>query len=223
MGFLIKLKGKRLEDIDLYLETAVDFIIQGKLLAFPTSSVYGLGGDPLNTEVIEKIFEIKFRDRRKGLLLLVSDYREALKIAQFNPLADILAKHYWPGQLTLILNRNESCIIPKEISAFQNTLGIRVPENEIIMSILQKLKARGRFGGLIGTSANYSGESPSISGDEVARKFLSPIDYIIDGGKSKSKISTTIVDCTSETPKFLRIGAISDEEVLDILKKSKID
>ncbi|MHA1669084.1 MAG: L-threonylcarbamoyladenylate synthase [Promethearchaeota archaeon] len=223
MGFLIKIKGKELKDIDLYLETAVDFIIQGKLLAFPTDSVYGIGGDPLNTEVIERIFEIKYRDRKKGLLLLVADYGEATKIAQFNSIANILVKHYWPGQLTLILNRSESCIIPEEISGFQDTIGIRVPENEIIFSILEKLKARGRFGGIIGTSANYGGESPSISGDEVARKFLSPIDFIIDGGKSKSKISTTIVDCTSQEPKFLRIGAISDEEVLDVLKKSKND
>jgi len=221
MGFLIKVKGKSLEDIDLYLETAVDFIIQGKLLSFPTDSVYGIGGDPLNIEVIEKIFEIKFRDRKKGLLLLVADYEEAAKIAQFNNMADILAKHYWPGQLSLILNRSESCIIPKEISAFQNTLGIRVPQNKIILSILEKLKLRGRFGGIIGTSANYSGEPPSISGDEVAHKFLIPIDFIIDGGKSKSKIPTTIVDCTSQEPQFLRIGAISDEEVLEVLKNSK--
>ena len=223
MGFLIKLKGKKLKDIDLYLEVAVDNIIDGKLIAFPTDSVYGIGGDPLNTEVIERIFEIKFRDRKKGLLLLVADYGEAAKIAQFNDMAEILVKHFWPGQLTLILNRSESCIIPEEISAFQNTLGIRVPENEIILSILEKLKARGRFGGIIGTSANYSGEPPSISGDEVARKFLSPIDFIIDGGKSKSKKSTTIVDCTSQEPKFLRIGVISDEDVLDVLKISKND
>ena len=223
MGFLIKLKGKELKDIDLYLEVAVDNIIEGKLIAFPTDSVYGIGGDPLNTEVIERIFEIKFRDRKKGLLLLVADYGEAAKIAQFNDMADILVKHFWPGQLTLILNRSESCIIPEEISVFQNTLGIRVPANEILLSILEKLKNRGRFGGIIGTSANYSGEPPSISGDEIARKFLSPIDFIIDGGKSKSKISTTIVDCTSLEPKFLRIGAISDEEVLNVLKNSKKD
>ena len=222
MGFLIKVKGKSLEEIDLYLEIAVDSIIEGKLLGFPTDSVYGIGGDPLNIEVIERIFEIKFRDRKKGLLLLVADYEEATKIVQFNIMADKLVKHYWPGQLTLILNRNESSIIPEELSAFQNTLGIRVPENKIILSILERLKARGRFGGIIGTSANYSGEPPSISGDEVARKFLSPIDFIIDGGRSKSKMSTTIVDCTSQEPKFLRIGAISDEEVLDELKKSEI-
>jgi L-threonylcarbamoyladenylate synthase len=218
MGFLIKLQGKELKDIELYLDVAVDNIIEGKLIAFPTDSVYGIGGDPLNKEVIERIFDIKFRDRKKGLLLLVSDYEEATKIVQFNNIANVLVKHFWPGQLTLILKRRETCIIPEEVSAFQNTLGIRVPENEIIMSILEKLKTKGRFGGIIGTSANYSGESPSISGDEVAHKFLSPIDFIIDGGKSKSNISTTIVDCTSQEPKFLRIGAISEEEVLDVLK-----
>ncbi len=218
MGFLIKLQGKELKDIELYLDVAVDNIIEGKLIAFPTDSVYGIGGDPLNKEVIERIFDIKFRDRKKGLLLLVSDYEEATKIVQFNNIANVLVKHFWPGQLTLILKRRETCIIPEEVSAFQNTLGIRVPENEIIMSILEKLKTKGRFGGIIGTSANYSGEPPSISGDEVAHKFLSPIDFIIDGGKSKSNISTTIVDCTSQEPKFLRIGAISEEEVLDVLK-----
>ena len=221
MGFLIKLKGKPLKDVDIYLEVAVDNIIEGKLIAFPTDSVYGIGGDPLNTEVIDRIFEIKFRDRNKGLLLLVSDYDEAKKIANFNDMANMLAKKYWPGQLTLILNRKDNCIIPQKISASQDTIGIRVPENEIILKILEKLKIRGYFGGIIGTSANYSGEPPATSGDEVAHKFLSPIDFIIDGGKSKSKISTTIVDCTSQEPNFLRIGELSEETILEFLVKEK--
>jgi len=79
------------------------------------------------------------------------------------------------------------------------------------------LKNKGRFGGIIGTSANYSGESPSTSGAEVARKFLGTIDYIIDSGKSKSQIPTTIVDCTSDEVKFLRIGKITEEEIRSIL------
>ncbi|MCK4688171.1 MAG: threonylcarbamoyl-AMP synthase [Candidatus Lokiarchaeota archaeon] len=217
MGFLIRLAGKELKDTDFYLQIAVENIIEGKIIAFPTNSVYGIGCDPLNLDVVERIFEIKFRDRSKGLLLLVSDFEEASKIVEFNEVAKRLADKYWPGQLTLILKRKEPNIIPLEVSAHQDTLGLRVPENKIILKILRILKEKGYLGGIIGTSANYSGEPPSISGDEVVKKLLSPIDLIIDGGKSKSKTPTTIIDCTTQELKFLRIGKISREEINDYL------
>lgn len=217
MGFLIRLAGKELKDTEFYLQIAVENIIEGKIIAFPTNSVYGIGGDPQNLDVVERIFKIKFRDRSKGLLLLVSDFEEASKIVEFNEVAKKLADKYWPGQLTLILKRKEPNIIPLEVSAHQDTLGLRVPENKIILKILRILKEKGYLGGIIGTSANYSGESPSISGDEVVKKLLSPIDLIIDGGKSKSKTPTTIIDCTTQELKFLRIGKISREEINDYL------
>ncbi len=217
MGFLIRLAGKELKDTDFYLQIAVENIIEGKIIAFPTNSVYGIGGDPQNLDVVERIFEIKFRDRSKGFLLLVSDFEEASKIVEFNEVAKKLADKYWPGQLTLILKRKEPNIIPLEVSAHQDTLGLRVPENKIILKILRILKEKGYLGGIIGTSANYSGEPPSISGDEVVKKLLSPIDLILDGGKSKSKTPTTIIDCTTQELKFLRIGKISREEINDYL------
>ena len=221
MGFLIKLRGKNIKELDLYLEIAVDTIIEGKTIAFPTNSVYGIGGDPLNYELIEKIYQIKFRDRTKGLLMLVADMEEAAKLAEFNEESKILADKFWPGQLTLILKRKTSCIIPEEVTASKETIGIRIPENEIILTILKKLKERGHFGGIIGTSANYSGENPSVSGDEVAKKFLNPIDLIIDNGKSKSKIPTTIIDCTSQKPNILRLGVISEEDIMNTLSLIK--
>jgi L-threonylcarbamoyladenylate synthase len=217
MGFLVKLRGKNIKELDLYLEIAVDTIIEGKTIAFPTNSVYGIGGDPLNLQLIEKIYQIKFRDRTKGLLMLVADMEEAAKLAEFSEESKILADKFWPGQLTLILKRKTSCIIPEEVTASKETIGIRIPENEIILTILKKLKERGHFGGIIGTSANYSGENPSVSGDEVAKKFLNPIDLIIDNGKSKSKIPTTIVDCTSQKPNILRLGVITEEDIMDAL------
>lgn len=219
MGFLIKLIGKELKDIKFYLDIAVDNIIEGKVIAFPTNSVYGIGGDPFNLSVINRIYDIKYRDHTKGFLLLISDYDEASKIAEFNDIAKKLANQYWPGQLTLILKRKVPNIIPPEVTAFRNTIGLRVPENEIILKILKLLKERGHFGGIIGTSANYAGEPPSISGEEVTKKILSPIDLIIDGGKSKSRLPTTIVDCTSQKIEFLRIGDIPEEEILEFLSK----
>ena len=217
MGFLIKLAGKELKDIEVYLKIAVENIIEGKVIAFPTNSVYGIGGSPLNLNVVNKLYDIKFRDKAKGFLLLVSDFEEALKIAEFNELAKKLVKQYWPGQLTLILKKNEPSIIPPEVTAFKDTIGLRVPENAIILNILKLLKKKGHLGAIIGTSANYSGEPPCISGDGVAKKILSPIDLILDGGKSKSRLPTTIVDCTTVEPKFLRIGKIPEEEILEFL------
>jgi len=221
MGFLIKLKGKKIQDLEFVFETAVENIIEGKLIAFPTNSVYGLGGDPLNLEVVNRIYDIKYRDRSKGLLLLVADIEEAEKVAEFNKIGYKLAERFWPGQLTLILNKKEPNIIPPEVTASKNTIGIRIPENEIVLTILKKLKKNGYFGGIIGTSANYSGEPPSISGDQVAKKFLTPIDLILDGGKTKTKVPTTIVDCTSEELKLLRIGVVKEEEIEDFIKLNK--
>jgi len=221
MGFLIKLKGKKIQDLEFFLEIAVEKVIEGKLIAFPTNSVYGLGGDPLNLEVINRIYDIKYRDRSKGLLLLVADTEEAEKVADFNKTGYKLAERFWPGQLTLILKKKEPNIIPPEVTAFKNTIGIRVPENEIVLTILKKLKIKGYFGGIIGTSANYSGEPPSISGDQVAKKFLTPIDLILDGGKTKTKVPTTILDCTSEELRLLRIGTVREEEIENFIESNK--
>ncbi|MCP4762659.1 MAG: threonylcarbamoyl-AMP synthase, partial [archaeon] len=183
--------------------------------------VYGIGGDPQDQGLIQRLYDIKFRDRSKGFLLLVSDYEEACKIAEFNEFGKKLASQFWPGQLTLILKKKESNLIPPEVTANQDTIGLRVPENEIILKILNILKSRGHFGGIIGTSANYSGEPPSIDGAQVAKSFLGTIDLILDAGKSKSKISTTIVDCTTDNLKFLRIGKITEEEIKDVLAVNK--
>jgi L-threonylcarbamoyladenylate synthase len=220
MGFLIKLSKKKISDINLYLEMAADHIIDGNLIAFPTNSVYGIGGSPLNLNLINKIYDMKYRDRTKGLLLLVYDFEEASKVAVFNQISKKLANNYWPGQLTLILERQEPSIIPPEVSAFQTTIGLRVPENEIIHRILGILKSRGQFGGIIGTSANFSGEPPAISGEMVAKNFLGTIDFTIDSGETESKIATTIVDCSTEDIKFLRVGKISEEEIREILEKT---
>ena len=94
MGLLIKFSEKNKEKIAEYYELIVNFIIDGKIIAFPTNSVYGLGGDPFNPEVIKRLLDIKFRDRDKGFLLLLSDQEEASKIAVFNKVAEKLVKKF---------------------------------------------------------------------------------------------------------------------------------
>jgi len=219
MGFLVKVIGKALEDIKVFLDIAVENIIDGNIIAFPTDSVYGLGCDPTNLDAVKRLFNIKFRDKSKGFLLLVYDVQEAEKIAKFNDPARKLANQFWPGELSLILNRKPQCIIPKEVSASKETIGLRVPKNKIIREILNILKNKGRVGGIVGTSANYAGEEPSTDGQEVSRKFLNPIDFIIDYGETISKIPTTIVDCTKTRIEILREGKITKEQIYEALSE----
>lgn len=217
MGFLVKVKNKSIEEIEVFLDITIDNIIEGKIIGFPTNSVYGLGCDPTNLNAIKRLYRLKFRDPSKGFLLLVSDFEEAKKIAEFNKSALKLVSNYWPGQLTLILNKKRPSIIPKEVTANEDTIGLRVPENEIILEILKRLKNKGIFGGIVGTSANYSGEDPATSGQEVANKFLGPIDIIIDAGESESKVATTIVDCTKDQIEILREGKITQEKIREVI------
>jgi L-threonylcarbamoyladenylate synthase len=217
MGFLVKVIGKPIEEIEVFLDIAVENIIDGKIIAFPTNSVYGLGCDPINLDAVKRLFDIKFRDRAKGFLLLVYDIQEAEKIAEFNNDARKLANKFWPGELSLILKRKPQCIIPKEVSASEETIGLRVPKNKIIRGILTILKNKGIFAGIVGTSANYAGEEPSTDGQEVSRKFLNPIDFILDNGETLSKVPTTIVDCTKNEIEILREGKITKEQIYEAL------
>ncbi|MFO7794847.1 MAG: L-threonylcarbamoyladenylate synthase [Promethearchaeati archaeon] len=217
MGFLIKIKNKSIEEIKVFLDITIDHLIKGNVIGFPTNSVYGLGCDPTNLDAVERLYRLKFRDPSKGFLLLVSDFEEAKRVADFNEAGLKLASHFWPGQLTLILNKKKPNIIPYEVTANEDTIGLRVPENKIILEILRSLKSKGLFGGLVGTSANYSGEEPATSGQEVSNTFLGPIDIIIDAGESKSKIPTTIVDCTGNKIKILREGMINKEQINKVI------
>jgi len=217
MGFLIKIKNKSIEEIKVFLDITIDHLIKGNIIGFPTNSVYGLGCDPTNLDAVERLYRLKFRDPSKGFLILVSDFEEAKKVADFNEASLNLASHFWPGQLTLILNKKKPNIIPFEVTANEDTIGLRVPENKIILEILRNLKSKGLFGGVVGTSANYSGEEPATSGQEVSNTFLGPIDIIIDAGESKSKIPTTIVDCTGNEIKIVREGMINKEQINKVI------
>ncbi|TFF98531.1 MAG: threonylcarbamoyl-AMP synthase [Promethearchaeota archaeon] len=217
MGLLVNVSKKPIDEIEMFLNIAAETIIEGKIIAFPTDSVYGLGCDPTNMNAVNRLFQIKFRDHSKGFLLLVFNIQEAEKIVIFNEAARTLAEHYWPGELSLILKRHPQSIIPPEVSASKETIGLRVPKNEIIRQILNKLIEREAFGGIVGTSANYAGEPPCTSGKEISNKFLSPIDLIIDSGKSSSGTATTIIDCTDPEIKIIREGKIKEEEILQLL------
>jgi L-threonylcarbamoyladenylate synthase len=218
LGLLLKLSG--IKSIDsIFLEKAANAIIEGKIIAYPTNTVYGLGGDPFNLNVIDKIFSIKFRERNKGFPILVSDLNEAMKIGRFNIFAKRIAEKFWPGQVTLVVDKIVSSI-PDELTGGSKTIAIRIPENKIILKILEIIKNKGYFGGIIGTSANISDHENIIKGEDIPKILFGQIDVIIDGGLTLTKIPSTIIDCSSVEKKFelkfLRIGSVTKEDILSI-------
>ncbi|MBA7507762.1 Threonylcarbamoyl-AMP synthase [subsurface metagenome] len=224
MGLLLKLsRDNKLDKI--FLEKAADAVIEGKIIAYPTNTVYGLGGDPQNLKVINRIFEMKFRERDKGLPILVSDIEEARKIGEFNLYASQIAEYFWPGQVTIIVKKILKSI-PQKLTGGKQTVAIRVPENGIILAILGNLKSKGVLGGIIGTSANISDQENIIEGEYIPKLLFDQIDVILDCGKTLTQIPSTIVDCSSAKKKselkFLRIGSISKEEILKIFNDGGI-
>ena len=192
------------------VEFVANYLLSGKIIAYPTETVYGLGCDATNIRATKKINKLKGSEEKKQLLILVSDMKMANEFAVFNQAGLSLTKKYWPsvknktleskGALTLILPTTE---IGKKIFKTK-TIGLRISSNELAMSLVKKL---GRP--LVSTSANLIGGVPAQSGQQVMDSFadhdLQP-DLILDAGKLNKSKGSTIVDCTTENFKIIRQG-----------------
>ena len=201
------------EDIEIINEAA-QIIKNGGIVAFPTETVYGLGADAFNEEACNKIYEIKGRPSNKPLSLLVSDKDMIDSIAVITPIAQRLIDKFFPGSLTLILNRNVSSNYALSIMYYAlTTVGVRMPNNEIALSLI-----RATGNPIAAPSANLSGQAPPTNAYDVLETFNGKIPLIIDGGVCEFGISSTIVDLTGESPIILRHGAISDDDIFNAIK-----
>ena len=182
---------------------------KGGVVVFPTDTTYGIGCDPYSDQAVERIFAIKGRDERKPLPVLAYNIEDAEKIVSLGDAGRILGKKYWPGALTIVAS-----IIDKKISARvtagNNSLAVRVPANECVLSLLKGCKY------LVGTSANSSGGKALKSAEEVLGSSLRGYDALLDGGTVERGVESTIVEIT-DIPKILREGAIGSKEVLELL------
>jgi len=193
-------------------EEAAAAVSNGKLVCYPTDTVYGIGCDPFNLKALEALIRAK-GDRTKPLPILVRGLDEAEKIGRVSDKAKLLAEEFWPGPLTIILpskNHIPVLVAPK------GTIGVRSPNNAICLNLLTLCG-----GSLVGTSANLSGQTPATSANEAASRLGNHVDVILDGGRSKIGIASTVVDVSGDLI-VLRKGPISREELLRCLSKPTV-
>lgn len=201
------------------IQKAAEQLRAGHLVAFPTETVYGLGADASNEEAVKRIYEVKGRPTNHPLIIHVSSINGLEVWAQNIPdYAVILARAYWPGPMTLILNRKD--IAKDFITGSQDSVGIRVPRDPIALELLSRFESLGGLG-IAAPSANRFGQvSPTSSKDvqdEIGR-YLFDNDLILEGGQSEIGIESTIIDCRNETPIILRPGAITATMIDSIVK-----
>jgi L-threonylcarbamoyladenylate synthase len=181
---------------------AATIIAAGGIIAFRTDTFYGLGADPLNATAVGKIRELKGREDAKPILLLISDLSEVERfISSPSETFVSVAGRFWPGPITLIgVARSE---LPSELTAGTGTLGLRLPDNEDVRSLV-----RACGGALTATSANTSGLDPARTAAEVARYFPEGIDLVLDGGAVTVTEPSTVLDLSNAVPRLIREGAI---------------
>lgn len=193
----------RIEPADSGVHEAAELIRCGELVAFPTETVYGLGADAGNYAAIQRIYRVKGRPVNNPLIVHVPDYAAAVEYSQrFPATAVILAKTFWPGPLTLVLQRNDR--ISPEVSAGKNTVAIRCPNHPVALALLRE---SGRP--IAAPSANRSGYTSPTTAKHVADELEGRIPLILDGGPCEVGLESTVVDMTGAVPMILRPGAIT--------------
>ena len=199
------------------LSRAGSIIRDGGLVAFPTETVYGLGGDALNPESSRKIYAAKGRPSDNPLIVHVATMEDVEAIVKEVPEAAYkLAEAFWPGPLTMIMNKNDR--VPHETTGGLDTVAIRMPNNEIALELIRQ------SGGYIAApSANTSGRPSPTLARYCEEDLSGKIEMIIDGGQVGIGLESTIVDLTSEEPMILRPGYITQDMLKEILGSVTID
>jgi len=198
------------------LVRAAHALRSGSLVAFPTETVYGLGADASDAKAVERIYQVKGRPKDHPLIVHVANMQAIEDWVEDVPdFAISLARAFWPGPMTLILKR--SALAEDFITGGQETVGLRVPNHPIALALLHEFQKLGGKG-IAAPSANRFGHVSPTSADAVISelaKYLTSVDLILDGGLSLVGVESTIIDCTSELPKILRPGAITEEMIMD--------
>jgi len=187
-------------------------LLHGGVVAFPTETVYGLGGDAKNPVAIKRIFDIKGRPVDHPLIVHLSSLSQLQDWACDIPAAAFrLAETFWPGPLTLILKKHPS--VPLCVTGGQNTVGLRIPDHPVALFLLREFG-----GGLAAPSANRYGRISPTTAAHVLEELQERVDMVLDGGPCRVGLESTIISMVEDIPRLLRYGGIPAPEIMATLK-----
>lgn len=198
------------------MEQAGKLIAEGELVAFPTETVYGLGGDALDPDASRKIYAAKGRPSDNPLIVHIADFDDMKRVAREVPeQAKKLADAFWPGPLTMIVWKSDA--VPEATTGGMQTVAVRMPNHPVALELIR------RSGCLIAApSANTSGRPSPTEAQHVAEDLSGKIAMILDGGPVGIGIESTIIDLTEEKPMILRPGYITPEMLSEVLQEEVV-
>jgi tRNA threonylcarbamoyl adenosine modification protein (Sua5/YciO/YrdC/YwlC family) len=186
------------------VEEAVKFLERGQVVVCPTDTVYGLLADATNDKAVEKIFEVKKRDKKKAIPVFINNIEMAKKMVKIDKDMERFLEEIWPGKITVALKKKEKSGLSKLLFGGKKTLGLRIPDYKLISRIIEKMDKP-----LTGTSANISGRTSSTKIKGILEQFekqeIRP-DLILDGGNLPESFPSTVVDFSGKKPKIVRRG-----------------
>lgn len=202
------------------IRQAGEAIREGRLVAFPTETVYGLGADATDDQAVASIFEAKGRPRFNPLIVHVANLDEAEKHCVFNREAEVLARRFWPGGLTLVLPRREDTTLSLLVSAGLDTVAVRVPAHETARALIAEAKRP-----LAAPSANPSGKvSPTQARHVMEGLGDAPqLAFVLDGGACPLGLESTVIGFPQGIPTLLRPGAVARDEIEAVLGRPLAD
>lgn len=194
-------------EIGKEISEAKKWLDAGELVGIPTETVYGLAANGLDIDAVLKIYKAKNRPQFNPLILHVQYLSEAKKLVQYFPeKAIILAEHFWPGPLTLVLPKKE--IVPDIVSAGHNTVAIRIPNHPLTLQLLRQLDYP-----LAAPSANPSGYISPTNAQHVLQQLGDKVKYVLDGGDCSVGVESTIVKIVGDEATILRYGGLAIEDI----------
>ena len=197
---------------DADIEQAAAALRAGKLVAFPTETVYGLGADATNGSAVAQVYAAKGRPAFNPLITHVPDAGHAFALGRFSADARKLAEAFWPGPLSLVVPRAENCPVALLASAGLDSIAIRVPAHPVALALLKAADVP-----VVAPSANPSGKISPTTADHVRRHLGNKVAMVLDGGRCKVGVESTIVGFLDDGPMLLRHGGIPREEIERVL------
>ena len=190
---------------------ACKYLLQGKLVSFPTETVYGLGADATSNDAVAGIFEAKQRPAFNPLIIHLPSLAEAEKYVEFDMISRKLAAAFWPGPFTLVLKKKQNCLLSDLVSAGLDTVAVRVPLHPVAQELLKHFKYP-----IAAPSANISGKLSPTRPEHVARELSSEVAMILDGAPCENGIESTIVQVVGSGIRLLRPGTVTKQDIENI-------